>query len=136
MITTMPSIPPRVPAARRIRRGAAAALALAIAGSSLALAVTSAPAGATAAEVVTGRISGKADLSDASAGTGRAVTSGYGRFVAYTDGSNNSVPGLPSGTDRVYVRDTLTHALELVSVRSDGTPASNSQVGSITPDGR
>ncbi|MGN6693498.1 MAG: DUF4214 domain-containing protein [Aquihabitans sp.] len=142
----MQSIPPCTPAVRRAPRrriGAALALAvagsslaLAVGGSSLALAVSSAPSGATAPEVVTGRISGKADYSNASAGTGRIVTAGDGRFVAYTDGSSNTVPGLPSGSDRVYVRDTLTDALELVSVKSDGTPAASSQVGAISPDGR
>jgi len=88
-------------------------------------------------ELVTGRISGKADYSDTTSSfTNKVVTAGYGRFVAFTGNGNDQVPGLPSGSDRVYLRDTLTDALELVSVRADGSPATSSTVGAVSPNGR
>lgn len=133
---THPAQPIELTVPFRARRLLAAAVGIALTATTLALVVSPGTAGATAPDVITGRLSGKADYSDASAGTTKVVTSGYGRFTAFTNGSNNAVPGLPSGSDRVYVRDALTDQLELVSVDSAGQPVSSAQVGAITPDGR
>ncbi len=124
-----PSTPPR-----RHRRAAAAVL---VAGcTALGLAMPVGRAGAAAPEVVTGRLSGKADRSDSTGSVGKVVTSGYGRFAAFTADGKDVVPGLTSSTDRVYLRDTLTEDLELISVKADGTPAGTARVGAVTPDGR
>lgn len=119
----------------RLRRMAALVVA-AVACSTLAVTVPFGRADAATPEVVTGRLSGKADFSNAGGTVDKVVTSGDGRFAAFTATGNDVVPGLPSGTDRVYVRDTLTDALELVSVDAAGAPLGSSRVGAITPDGR
>ena len=128
------SHPANLTGRRRTRLAAATAVALAC--TTLGTLVPAGSVGAVAPETVTGRLSGKADRSDAAGTVGKVVTSGYGRFAAFTSNGNDVVPGLASSTDRVYVRDTLTEGLELVSVTSAGAPASSARVGAITPDGR
>jgi Tol biopolymer transport system component len=79
------------------------------------MAIAPTPAGAVTLETVTGRVSGAVDRTNAS--------------------GNDVVPDLPSSTDRVYLRDTLTESLVLVSVTSAGEPGSG-RVGAVTRDGR
>lgn len=56
----------------------------------------------------------------ADAGTGQALSiSDDGRFVAFTSDSQNLSPDAPAEPGQVYVKDTLTGELELVS-RGDG----------------
>jgi Tol biopolymer transport system component len=117
-------------------RRMAAVVALAVAVSTVAALAPIGRADAAVPHPVTGRLSGKANFTDASGMVDKVVTSGDGRFAAFTASGNDVVPGLASSTNRVYVRDTLTDSLELVSVDAAGAPASNSRIGAITPDGR
>lgn len=132
----MPSTTGPVGPTGRRRRHLSAITALVLACTTVAVVVPQGRAGAATTETVTGRLSGKADRANSAGSVGKVVTSGYGRFAAFTADGNDVVPGLASSTDRVYVRDVLTDGLELVSVTSAGAPAATSRVGAISPDGR
>jgi hypothetical protein len=63
--------------------------------------------------------------------------SGDGRFVLFQSSAGNVVPGLGSGSMRVYLRDRTLATTELVSRNSAGEPAnSQSDTGAISPGGR
>ncbi len=63
--------------------------------------------------------------------------SAEGRFVAFTSGATNLVPGDTNGFQDVFVRDRLTGQTRLVSVGFDATPADGASLGpSISRDGR
>jgi Tol biopolymer transport system component len=60
-----------------------------------------------------------------------------GRYVAYTSGADNLVPGDTNGKEDVFVRDTATGTTNRVSVATDGTQGNGaSGEPSISPDGR
>jgi hypothetical protein len=60
-----------------------------------------------------------------------------GRFVLFQSSAANIVPGIGSGTIRVYLRDRQAGTTELVSRNSAGDAAgSQSDIGAISPDGR
>lgn len=66
----------------------------------------------------------------------RACISEGGRYVAFDATASNAGVG-SSGLHQVFVKDTQTGALELVSKTSAGGPGNNdSYIGDITPDGR
>src|SRR4028119_15959 len=60
-----------------------------------------------------------------------------GRFVAFSSGASNLVPGDTNNTGDIFVRDRLTNTTTLVSVDSAGNQAnSDSDNPSISADGR
>ena len=59
-----------------------------------------------------------------------------GRYVGFTSAATNLVPGDTNGTDDVFVHDTVTGAVEVVSVAVDGTPAGDSAGVRLSADGR
>src|SRR4028118_331258 len=60
-----------------------------------------------------------------------------GRFVAFSSGASNLVPGDTNDTNDIFVRDRLTNTTTLVSVDSAGNQAnSDSDNPSISADGR
>ena len=60
-----------------------------------------------------------------------------GRFVAFTSGASNLVPGDTNRENDVFVRDTLTNTTTGVSVDSAGNPGSYQSLDpSISADGR
>ena len=60
-----------------------------------------------------------------------------GRFVAFATYATNLVPGDTNDHRDVFVRDRKRGTTELVSVRSDGTQATNdSEAPSLSADGR
>src|SRR4028119_1491045 len=60
-----------------------------------------------------------------------------GRFVAFSSGASNLVPGDTNNRNDIFVRDTLTNTTTRVSVDSAGNQAnSNSERPSISADGR
>ena len=70
-------------------------------------------------------------------GSGRPSISADGRFVAFTSGASNIVPGDTNSNPDIFVRDTLTNTTTRVSVDSAGNQAnSNSDAASISADGR
>ena len=63
--------------------------------------------------------------------------SATGRFVTFSTGSANVLPGLGGGTKRVFLRDLRTSRTELVSQTSRERPANGASFGSsISKDGR
>jgi len=65
------------------------------------------------------------------------VVSEFGRFVLFTSGATNLVPGDTNGVYDVFVRDLVTGTIERVSVGSAGAQADGSSFGSsISRDGR
>jgi Tol biopolymer transport system component len=67
-----------------------------------------------------------------------AVVSDDGRYVAFTSSADNLVGEDVNGAPDVFVKDTWTGAIEMVSVAADGTQANNtySRNPSISGDGR
>src|SRR6476661_3251922 len=60
-----------------------------------------------------------------------------GRFVAFTSGASNLVPGGTNNTSDIFVRDTLTNTTTRVSVDSAGNQGNRDAYGaSISADGR
>ncbi len=73
----------------------------------------------------------------ANGGSGGAIISGDGRWVAFHSGASDLVAGDTNGTDDVFVRDLQSGATTRVSVDSAGAEANGaSGVGAITADGR
>jgi len=63
--------------------------------------------------------------------------SGDGRFVAFSTGADNLVPGDTNGTSDVFVLDRQTGAVERVSVASNGDEGNGASHGpSISDDGQ
>lgn len=65
----------------------------------------------------------QASTSGGNAGTTLPEISADGRFVVFTDGATDLVPGVTSPHENVYVRDLQKGTTALVSVNRDGTPA-------------
>jgi Tol biopolymer transport system component len=66
-----------------------------------------------------------------------AAMSGDGRFVAFSSGAPNLVPGDTNGFFDVFVRDRLTGVVERISVDSVGNQGNHeSSLPSISADGR
>src|SRR4028118_1373396 len=69
--------------------------------------------------------------------SGNHSISADGRFVAFSSGASNLVPGDNNNTGDIFVRDRLTNTTTLVSVDSAGNQAnSDSRDPSISADGR
>jgi Tol biopolymer transport system component len=69
--------------------------------------------------------------------SGNHSISADGRFVAFSSGASNLVPGDNNNTGDIFVRDRLTNTTTLVSVDSAGNQAnSDSYNPSISADGR
>lgn len=94
---------------------------------------------------VTGKtewVSVAADGTEANSDSNLPSISADGRYVAFSSGATNLVPGDTNGYDDVFVRDRLTHRTTLVSVASSGAQANGSSaypfIGapSISADGR
>jgi hypothetical protein len=66
---------------------------------------------------------------------GDVAISAGGRYVLFGSEATNLVPGDTSGRD-VFLYDTVTDAIELISVATNGTPAGSSASGQVTADGR
>ena len=126
---------PVSPAPSRSRRGPRALLAV-LAVAAVAALTPSSPAAAASTERVTGLVSAREDNTNTIDQAGKVVTAGDGRFIAFTHSARDLVGNLPSSSDRVYLRDLLTDRIELISVATDGTPATSAQVGAVSPDGR
>ncbi|MCY2987972.1 MAG: S8 family serine peptidase, partial [Planctomycetota bacterium] len=78
--------------------------------------------------------------SDGTQGNGysqSASLSADGRYVAFVSGASNLVPGDTNGGSDVFVFDRQNHALERVSLASDGTQGNGySYSASLSDDGR
>ena len=69
--------------------------------------------------------------------SGSSVLSGDGRYLAFSSGASNLVPGDVNTHDDVFVRDMATGTIERVSVAPDGTDGNQgSNTPSISSDGR
>jgi Tol biopolymer transport system component len=72
-------------------------------------------------------------------GSGSTSISADGRFVAFSSGASNIVPGDTNNRNDIFVRDTLTNTTTRVSVDSAGTQGNGTNVfgpPSISADGR
>lgn len=67
---------------------------------------------------------------------GDVAISGAGRYVLFGSEATNLIPGGTNGSRNLFLSDTLTNSLELISVAIDGTPAGPSGFGQVTADGR
>jgi Tol biopolymer transport system component len=89
---------------------------------------------------LTGQTTRVSVASDGTEGNGLsflARISADGRFVAFTSGASNLVPGDTNPKWDVFVHDRLTGQTTMVSVASDGTPGNGTSGGmSISGDGR
>jgi Tol biopolymer transport system component len=66
-----------------------------------------------------------------------ASVSGDGRYVAFQSIANNLVPGDTNGKWDVFVKDTLTGDIRIVSADADGNPGDDNSTGaSISANGR
>ncbi len=87
--------------------------------------------------VTTERVSLTAGGSEADGGSYELALSGDGRYVAFTCAGTNLVPGAPSSSLNVYLRDRQQNTTELVSVSTNGTPGNgNCFFPGISNDGR
>jgi hypothetical protein len=67
---------------------------------------------------------------------GDAAISAVGRFVLFGSEATNLVPSTTEGSRNLFLSDTLSDTIELISVATDGTPAGSSGFGQVTADGR
>lgn len=67
---------------------------------------------------------------------GDVAISGAGRYVLFGSEATNLVPGGTDGSRNLYLSDTQTGTIELISVATDGTPAGSSGFGHVSADGR
>jgi PKD repeat protein/Tol biopolymer transport system component len=66
-----------------------------------------------------------------------AAISGDGRYVAFSSGAYNLVPGDTNGYGDIFVRDRVAGTTEIVSISSDGSLANGPSGGPhLSPDGR
>lgn len=68
--------------------------------------------------------------------SGAAEMSGDGNVVSFASVATDLVVGVSSSSPKVYARDLLAGATELVSVSTSGTPAQVSQRSAVSYDGR
>jgi Tol biopolymer transport system component len=69
--------------------------------------------------------------------SGSPAISADGRYVAFSSGADNLVPGDTNEVSDIFVRDRQTGATELVSLAEDGSPANgSSDPPGISADGR
>src|SRR5262245_9489205 len=94
----------------------------------LALAAGTALAGSTS-RVSVDVSGGESDLSSA-----RPAMSGNGRYVAFFSAASNLVPGDTNGVGDVFVHDTVTGAIERVSVSSSGAEGNDWSVDPVLSD--
>jgi hypothetical protein len=66
---------------------------------------------------------------------GDVAISAGGRYVLFGSEATNLVPGDTNSRD-VFLDDTVTGAIDLISVATNGTPAGSSASGQVTADGR
>lgn len=67
---------------------------------------------------------------------GDVAVSGNGRYVLFASEATNLIPGGTDGSRNLFLYDTLTGGIELISVAVDGTPAGSSGSGHVSADGR
>ena len=67
---------------------------------------------------------------------GDAAISAVGRFVLFGSEATNLTPAATDGSRNLFLYDTATDTIELISVATDGTPAGSSGFGQVTADGR
>lgn len=67
---------------------------------------------------------------------GDVAISAAGRYVLFGSEATNLVPGGTDGSRNLFLYDTLTDSIELISVAIDGTPAGSSGFGQVSADGR
>ncbi len=67
---------------------------------------------------------------------GDAAISAVGRFVLFGSEATNLAPSTTDGSRNLFLYDTLSDTIELISVATDGTPAGSSGFGQVTADGR
>jgi Tol biopolymer transport system component len=83
------------------------------------------------------RVSVDANGVQGNAETNHPALDGDGRYVAFSSVASNLVKGDTNAREDVFVRDNDTHAVERVSVSSDGTEANGgSSSPAISDDGR
>jgi len=83
------------------------------------------------------RVSVASDGTQGNSGSMAPSISADGRYVAFSSGAMNLVPGETNVFDDIFVRDRLDAQTTRVSVASDGTQAnSSSEHPAISPDGR
>ena len=86
---------------------------------------------------VTQRVSVASDGTQANSDSGDPSISPDGRWITYTSGASNLVPGDTNGSRDVFVWDRVSGVTQRVSVASDGTQANGYSYGpSISADGR
>ncbi len=61
--------------------------------------------------------------------------SGDGRYVAFSSGATNLVPGIIDGNAHVYRKNRATGALTLIDVNASGSPSGGATLGSMSDDG-
>lgn len=67
---------------------------------------------------------------------GDVAISADGRYVLFGSEATNLVPGDTNGRRDLFLYDTGTDTIELISIATDGTPAGSSGSGQVTADGR
>jgi Tol biopolymer transport system component len=67
---------------------------------------------------------------------GDVAISAAGRYVLFGSEATNLVPGGTDGSRNLFLADSSTNSLELISVALDGTPGGQSGFGQVNADGR
>ena len=67
---------------------------------------------------------------------GDVAISAAGRHVLFGSEATNLVPGGTDGSRNLFLADTMTDSIELISVAIDGSPGGQSGFGQVTADGR
>ncbi len=87
--------------------------------------------------VLTSRVSVNTAGSEGSVDSYEPAISSDGTYVAFYSESDNLVPGGSTGTEDIFLRDTVGVITSQVSVNTAGTPGdADSRKPDITPDGR
>ncbi len=87
---------------------------------------------------VTQRLSVDGSGAEGNGGSASASISADGRFVVFSSGADNLVPGDTNGYDDIFVRDRIQGTTERISVDSLGAQADGDSFNfaAISPDGR
>ncbi|MGO1080896.1 TolB family protein, partial [Inquilinus sp. CA228] len=85
----------------------------------------------------TTRLSAAGDGTEGNSGSFRALVSADGRFVVFESFASNLVAGDSNNVRDIFLRDTLTGAITLVSAAGDGTQGNSvSLAAQVSADGR
>ncbi|MBF0186224.1 MAG: PD40 domain-containing protein, partial [Magnetococcales bacterium] len=86
---------------------------------------------------ITSLVSVAADGSHGNSGSYNPTTSADGRYIAFGSSASNLVAGDTNGSSDIFLRDTLTNSISLISVSSDGSQGNGDSYSStISADGR